>query len=156
MIMESGALKCWGRGKYGALGNSDFAHKYSPVDVTGIDGSNASSTAVAVAKGYRHTCAIVADGAVKCWGSDYSGQLGDGGTNTFQSTPVSVEGLDGVAASAIALSAGSSHPCAVLDTGAVKCWGDDNTGQIGDGKIFVTSLEQTIRIRTGEQGEEAI
>ncbi len=80
--------------------------------------------------------------AVKCWGWDGYGQLGDGGANTDMSTPVEVSGLSsGVAA----VSAGYRHTCALLDTGAVKCWGSDGYGQLGDG-VTNTDMDTPVRV----------
>ena len=78
-----------------------------------------------------HTCAILDNGDLKCWGRDNVGQLGDGGTNVNQDSPVSVDlGTD---RTAIAISAGYSHTCAILNNSDMKCWGKDNYGQLGDG-----------------------
>ena len=76
-------------------------------------------------------CAVLSSGAAKCWGYNIGGQIGDG-TTTNRSTPVAVSGLSsGVSA----ISAGDRFTCAVLSTGAAKCWGGNGSGQLGDGTI---------------------
>ncbi|MEC7280245.1 MAG: hypothetical protein VXV98_09475, partial [Candidatus Thermoplasmatota archaeon] len=133
-ILDNGDLKCWGRDNYGQIGDggtigyndNDFTSGPSePIDL------GTGRTAVTVALGGYHTCAILDDGSVKCWGFDGWGQLGDGGTSTDQASPVSVD--LGPGRTAVAISAGEAHTCAILDDGSVKCWGMDNHGQLGDG-----------------------
>jgi alpha-tubulin suppressor-like RCC1 family protein len=82
---------------------------------------------LAVGAGY-HSCARLADGAVRCWGNNGSGQLGDG-TVVDRRAPVAVAGLDGVAQ----LAAGGEHTCARMLDGTVRCWGLNASGQLGDG-----------------------
>ncbi len=74
-----------------------------------------------------HTCAL-RTGKVFCWGSDYSGQLGDGGSTAFRRTMAAVQGLDG----ATKVTAGGLHTCAIRGTGEVVCWGDNVVGQVGN------------------------
>ena len=79
--------------------------------------------------GSYHSCAIVG-GALKCWGENSGGQIGDGSVSPA-ATPVQVSGLtSGVTAAAV----GNSHTCA-LQSGGVKCWGNNSTGQVGDGSL---------------------
>lgn len=75
------------------------------------------------------TCVVSSTGVVKCWGSNREGQLGDGSTQAFKNTPVTVANLSG----AKQITMGYNHACAITQTGAVSCWGDNNNGQLGDG-----------------------
>src|SRR6266542_3091727 len=90
---------------------------------------SAGAKATAIAAGYAHTCALTSAGAVKCWGSNDPGQLGDG-TTIRRLTPVGVSGLAG---SVAGIAAGEAHSCALTSAGAVKCWGYNGYGQLGDG-----------------------
>ncbi len=116
-------MECWGNNLYGQLGDGTYtARSTASVPVSGLSG------ATAIAAGYLHTCAIVAGGAVECWGANSFGQLGDG-TNTARSTAgVPVSSLSG----ATAIAAGSAHTCAIVAGGAVECWGDNSQDQLGN------------------------
>src|SRR5437867_4270855 len=127
-----GTLECWGRNDSGQLGDpaTTSFNSVTPVRVTGI------TSAIAVAAGGFHTCALLADGTVRCWGENDFGQLGNGTSDptpgtptTVNSTPVTVSGIT----TAVAISAGGWHTCALLRGGTVQCWGENTYGQLGDG-----------------------
>jgi alpha-tubulin suppressor-like RCC1 family protein len=117
-------VMCWGNNEHGQVGVGNTEIQYIPIFVPGM-----ASNAGAIFTGQRFSCAFAITGGVYCWGENWAGQLGDG-TQEDRLTPVAVNGLD---ASAVSLSPGDSHACAALDTGAVKCWGSNGYGQLGDG-----------------------
>ena len=123
-VTMTGGTKCWGRNGAGELGDGSTTWSTTPVDVVGL-GSGVKQVSV----GGRHTCALTDAAAVKCWGSNTYGKLGDG-TETDRSTPVAVTGL---ASGVKAIAAGAEHTCALLDSGDVKCWGYNYRGQLGNG-----------------------
>ena len=88
-------------------------------------------TATSIYAGGHHTCAILSDGSVKCWGRNQFGQLGIG-TTINTNTPTTVNTL-GAGRSVISLALAWDSTCALLDDGSVKCWGKREHGQLGDG-----------------------
>ncbi|NDG47367.1 MAG: RCC1 repeat-containing protein, partial [Flavobacteriia bacterium] len=131
-ILDNGDLKCWGYDGYGELGDGGGNTNTNAPPSTAIN-LGSGRTAVAVYAGYFHTCAILDNGDLKCWGSDAKGQLGDGGTNTNTDAPSSTAINLGTGRTAVAVSAGDAFTCAILDNGEAKCWGWDSDGQLGDG-----------------------
>jgi alpha-tubulin suppressor-like RCC1 family protein len=125
-LTSAGGVKCWGFNVDGELGDGSIISKHAPVDVSGLT----SGVAGISASGY-HTCAVMNSGAVKCWGYNAFGQLGDG-TTYNRATPVSVSGL---ASGVNVIKTGEYHTCALMQTGGVKCWGDNDNGQLGDGTV---------------------
>jgi hypothetical protein len=122
-LTTAGAIRCWGANFSGQLGDGTNVNRRTPVDVSGLAGGVAE-----IAAGSEHTCALIT-GGVKCWGANFSGQLGDS-TNVNRNTPVNVSGLSG---DAIAIATGSEHTCALTEGGAMRCWGANFSGQLGDG-----------------------
>jgi alpha-tubulin suppressor-like RCC1 family protein len=133
-ITASGALRCWGVNQYGQLGQGNTTNigdsvgeSTVPVDLGGHD-------AVAVSAGEFHTCAVLDDGSLRCWGRNDHGQLGQGNTTDIgdNAGESSVEvDLGGAAARGVA--AGMFHTCALMDDGSVRCWGRNTFGQLGQG-----------------------
>ena len=133
-VMAGGGVKCWGANWAGQLGDGTTEGRSSPIDVPGLSGI------AAITAGMRHTCALTTAGTVKCWGENEDGQLGDG-TTSDRHSPTDVAHLD-QRVTAIAASRGIAQgsTCALTVDGALKCWGDNSTGQLGDGTILDRSL----------------
>ena len=125
-LTDAGIVKCWGRNNHGQIGKSG-GDKSSPEVVSFGSGLTATS----IYAGGHHTCAILSDGSVKCWGRNAFGQLGIG-TTVNTNTPTTVNTL-GAGRSAISLALAWNSTCALLDDGSVKCWGKSEHGQLGDG-----------------------
>lgn len=123
-LSVSGAVSCWGKNRAGQLGDGTTKNRTQRTRVSGL-----TSGVTAIAAGASHTCALSRDGKLRCWGENSSGQLGNGGTKDSRK-PSAVTGLK---AGVVAVTAGGNHTCALLKDGAVRCWGDNRFGQVGDG-----------------------
>lgn len=139
---SAGRVTCWGRSDDGQLGLGDTANRG---DGAGEMGSSLTAVslgtnrkAIAISGGSRHSCAILDNGAVKCWGRNDSGQLGLGDTDSRgdelgeMGDALGAVNL-GTGRKAKALTGGTSHTCAILDNDSVKCWGLNTAGQLGLG-----------------------
>ena len=149
-LMADGTVQCWGANRYGQLGDNSSGDSLVPVSVSGIDGLTPGTTAVNVTTGNYHSCALMADGTVQCWGWNAMGQLGDS-TNVNSDVPVVVTGIDGLSAAttAVSVSTGATHSCAPMASGIVRCWGDNNAGQLGDGSLISSSVPVSVSDITG-------
>jgi alpha-tubulin suppressor-like RCC1 family protein len=139
-ILDDQTLKCWGDNFFGQLGQDDadsrgladnMGDALEPIDL-GTD-----RQALAVSVGTSFTCALLDGGEVKCWGVNQQGQLGQGDTDPRGGSDGDMANLEpidlGSGRTALSIAAGTTHACAVLDDGAVKCWGDNSAGQLGQG-----------------------
>jgi alpha-tubulin suppressor-like RCC1 family protein len=135
-VLDNGTVRCWGEGSSGQLGlaaTADVGDTEVPASVATVD-VGTGRTAVAVTAGAAHSCVILDDGSVRCWGEGSSGQLGLGTSDDIgeTETPGSVPVVDlGPGRTAVAIAAGGAHTCAVLDDGSVRCWGAGSSGQLG-------------------------
>jgi alpha-tubulin suppressor-like RCC1 family protein len=123
-LTKFGQVSCWGHNLDGELGNGTTFDSPVPQDVMGLPPG-----IVAIGVGTSHTCAVTMEGGVKCWGNNSFGQLGDN-TTMVAHEPVDVVGLS---SGVVAVALGFDHTCAVLTTGAVKCWGGNFYSQLGNG-----------------------
>lgn len=126
---------CWGRNHFGQLGDGTTTDRASPVPVIGL------GPVAEVSAGSQHTCARLDDGTVRCWGENAAGALGDGSTRE-SAIPVEVVGLR----DAIELVLNDNvmpdqdTSCARRATGEAVCWGNNTTGQLGDGSTTSRSV----------------
>ena len=143
-ILDNAAVKCWGSGGNGRLGSGATANLGDGAGEMGrLPGTvniGADRTARAISAGIAHTCAVLDNATVKCWGNGASGNLGYGNQNNVGDNPnqmgtnLAAVAL-GTGRTALAISAGGAHTCAVLDDATLKCWGDGSSGQLGSSGI---------------------
>jgi alpha-tubulin suppressor-like RCC1 family protein len=124
-LTDTGRVFCWGRNHAGQLGLGDVAPRATPFAVP------LGEPAVDVGAGHGNTCVVLASGKIKCWGESNRGQNGLGTTDTLLAPGDAVDLGPNYAARQIA--AAQYAACALLDTGTVKCWGDNSFGQLGVG-----------------------
>ncbi len=141
VVLEGGDVRCWGLGTYGRLGygntetigDNETPDSQAPVNVGG--------TVVAVAAAAFHTCALLEDGAVRCWGDNEFHQLGHPELNDFaigdNEDPAVLGDVD-IGGTVVEIAAGGNSTCALLDTGNVRCWG--GSFHDPDGFPFFTPL----------------
>ena len=140
-LFVSGTVSCWGDHTFGQIGDGTTSPDLGtpPTPVAGLSGVTAISAAG------DHTCALRGDGTVLCWGVDDHGQLGDGTVAELRAAPTPVKGLAG----AIAISAGNQFSCALLGDGTVRCWGENDSGQLGNGSQSTIDVPTPVTVVSG-------
>ena len=142
-LFSGGSIKCWGYNLSGQLGNNSTSNSSVPVSVTDRSG-NALTGATALALGEKNSCALFSGGSIKCWGYNFSGQLGNNST-TNSSVPVSVTGIT----NAKSISSGYIYSCALLSDGSIKCWGSNAPGQLGNNSTTNSSVPVSVTDSSG-------
>jgi alpha-tubulin suppressor-like RCC1 family protein len=138
-IRTDGVVKCWGRNDRGqnGVGNTE-AHGDEPNEMGDkLAAVDLKARAVSLAVGWYHACALLEGGAVKCWGSNNSGQLAVGDTRDRGVKPGEVSALAAIDLGhdrpVVAIAAGDGFNCVAFDDGRLKCWGQNDLGQLGLG-----------------------
>jgi cysteine-rich repeat protein len=146
----AGNVRCWGTNDYGQLGYGNMTQLSAPLTID----LNLGALALFVRVGEDHNCAVLDDGALRCWGRNDYGQLGYGNTTHIGDTetpgsvvpvPLLPQGIpDDTAVIDVAI--GHSHTCVVFETGATLCWGDNFYGQLGQGNTNTIGDNETLAV----------
>jgi cysteine-rich repeat protein len=139
VVTDQNAVRCWGNGANGRLGYGDtvsIGDDELPSSVGELD--LGGDMAVALALGQTHSCALLDDGGVRCWGESDVGQLGLADTVTIgdDELPALVGSVD-LGGTAVGISSYFEHTCTVMANNAVRCWGRNSDGQLGYGNTMV-------------------
>lgn len=134
--IEGGRVRCWGVGARGALGYGNVSDLGEQLPPSAAGDVNVGAAVVQLAAGgydnRSHTCALLATGAVRCWGAGAQGQLGHGDTRDIgDDEPPAFAGDIELGGKAIQITAGGNRSCALLSEGGVRCWGSSAQGQLG-------------------------
>ena len=140
--MTRSAARAWGYNWYGQLGDGR-ASSIKPTPVQVVDPSDPTGflTGVTAVTAGSHTVALLGDGTLRAWGSNWSGQLGDG-TRTDSTTPVQVihpSDPTGFLTGVSAVAPDYSHTMALLGDDTLRGWGWNASGQLGDGTRTASS-----------------
>ena len=130
-VASDAAAYCWGVGSYGRLGDGSSVRVATTP--TAVAGGLKFTT---LSAGYYHACGVTSTSRAYCWGADSLGELGDGKKGAQSATPVAVEG----GLTFVTVSVGSQHSCGVTTRGAAYCWGNNVSGQLGDGTTTQSSV----------------
>ena len=147
-LLDDGSVRCWGYGRNGRLGYANLDNvgdDESPGSVEPVD-LGRGRTATAISAGFGHTCALLDNGSVRCWGYGENGALGYADTADIgdDESPGSAGPVDlGQGRTATAISAGNDFTCAVLDDGSVRCWGLGLDGRLGYGNTLRVGDDET-------------
>ena len=152
-MLNDGNITCWGSDGHGQLGNgaTTTGDIDTPPDTIELPGG---ATATAIAAGAAHTCALLNDGNITCWGYDDDGELGNGVGNDPIDAPPTPITLP-VGATATAITAGYAHTCALLNDGNITCWGSDWAGQLGNGTAGNENIDDIEALITLPNGATA-
>jgi len=141
-VLDNGWVKCWGGNLHGQLGLGDVAFRGDNAgemgDALPAVALGTGRTAKSVLAGENHSCALLDDGSLKCWGFNNHGQLGLGDTNSRGDTPDemgdALPAIDlGTGRKAVQIALAHEATCALLDNGRIKCWGSGQYHLAGQG-----------------------
>jgi hypothetical protein len=147
--LSTGAVKCWGYNGGRQLGLSDTTDRLTPTALPDFDGSTPATSAVKVSAGVANACVVLANGTVKCWGSNLVGAIGAGGicwASCGHVGPTTVVNIDGSSPEnfAVDIVVARLATCAIMQNGAVKCWGMGDSGELGNGGTGTSGSPVTV------------
>jgi cysteine-rich repeat protein len=145
-LSSTGEVQCWGGNGVGQLGTGTIGgYRSQGIVIPGLSG------VTQLVSGERHSCALLEDGTVRCWGSNDNGRLGDG-TLYARPSPVAVSGLSNVRT----IAAGTMNTCAIGNDDTLRCWGRGGWGANGDGSYTDRTTPVTVATTTGLTGAIAV
>jgi cysteine-rich repeat protein len=131
VLIEGGRIRCWGRGEFGQLGHgnpNNIGDDEYPSDVADVA---LPGPATAISLGGQHTCALLQDGGLRCWGLNDRGQLGYGNLANLGDDE-GLGGLPGIGVGpVVSVRGGARHTCVRVSGGTVRCWGKNDAGELG-------------------------
>ncbi len=138
-LLSNGKVRCWGYNFYGQLGYVNTSNVSNPSSAGDV---NIGGDVKQITVGSYHACALLSNGKMRCWG--YGGRLGYGNANNIgdDETPASAGDVN-VGGDVRQMAANSSHTCALLSSGKVRCWGYNAFGQLGYGNPFPIGDNET-------------
>ncbi|AKV01363.1 BNR repeat domain protein [Labilithrix luteola] len=149
-LTSQGTVRCWGSNDHGQIGTGTSSPTKVPTPTNVVD-LGGGATHVALSAWF--SCAVTNVGGVKCWGNNAQGQLGAPTNISISTKPVDVTNLSGPVKQ---IAMGVSHACALLVSGEVQCWGDNQYGQLGDGSttnrpraVPVSGLSGVLEVTAG-------
>lgn len=160
ILTPAGKVRCWGLGTFGRLGYGNSDTVGDDEDPAAAGDVDVGDRVTALALGAEHTCALLWDGRVRCWGRALGGRLGYGdGVDVGDDEAPADQGDVPLLGSAIAIAAGVEHTCALLGTGAVQCWGSGANGKLGYGdtrNVGDTPEHLPLEAGTIQLGDDAV
>jgi alpha-tubulin suppressor-like RCC1 family protein len=138
-LLSNGKVRAWGWNAKGQLGDGSTTDSSAPVEVAGLE------HVIAISAGFGHSLALLEGGRVMAWGNNASGELGNNSTISSD-VPVEVSGLGGVTAISAGGFVDGEQSAALLSSGRVMAWGDNEYGQLGDG----TTVERHVPVEVSE------
>jgi alpha-tubulin suppressor-like RCC1 family protein len=133
-VVAGGMARCWGWNEDGQLGRGTTTPTERAVLVRNSSNTGPLRDVVALALGTSHACALLGSGQVRCWGANSEGQVGDGTEQERHlPRPVLAPTGSGRLTNVTQISASEQHTCARLRNGQVRCWGRNESGQLGNG-----------------------
>ncbi len=142
--LEVGAVRCWGRGNNGRLGYGNIAWIGDNEVPSAAGNVEVGGEVVQLTAGNAHTCALLDDGSVRCWGWAGLGQLGYGNLQDIGDDELPADvGEVPVGGRVLQIVAGGNHTCALLEAGSVRCWGSADLGRLGYGDLEPVGDDET-------------
>ncbi|PRP96103.1 RCC1 domain-containing protein [Enhygromyxa salina] len=144
VLYETGDALCWGDNFYGQLGQGDTTTVGDNETLATLFPIDLGGDAAKLALGKHHTCALLTDGGVKCWGRNLYGQLGRGDISHIgdDEAPADVQTIE-LGGTATWITAGDYHTCAIVNGHQIRCWGFNDYGQLGYGDTVVRGDDET-------------